>query len=42
MPANTDTEMRDRALHAFTILTEHAMGRFASFKIRHIDISYFR
>jgi integrase len=38
MPVNTDTEQRDRALIAFTILTSARDGAVASFKLRHIDI----
>jgi integrase len=39
MPARTDTERRDRALIAFTILTGARDGAIASFKLRHVDIS---
>jgi integrase len=38
MPASTDTERRNRALIAFTILTGARDGAIASFKLRHIDI----
>jgi integrase len=38
MPTTTDTEKRDRALIAFTILTGARDGAIASFKLRHIDL----
>jgi integrase len=39
MPTITDIERRDRALIAFTILTDARDGAIASFKFRHIDIA---
>jgi len=38
MPATSDSERRDLALIAFTILTGARDGAIASFKLRHIDI----
>jgi integrase len=38
MPAGTETERRDRALIAFTILTGARDGAIASLKLKHIDI----
>ncbi len=38
MPADTDTERRDRALIAFAILTGARDGAMSSFKLRHIDV----
>ncbi len=39
MPTSTETERRDRALIAFTILTGARDGAIASLKLRHIDIA---
>jgi hypothetical protein len=38
MPAGSETERRDRALVAFTILTGARDGAIASFKLKHIDV----
>ena len=38
MPANTDIELRNRALFAFTILTGARDNAIASLKLKHIDI----
>jgi integrase len=38
MPSTTETERRDRALIAFTLLTGARDGAIASFKLKHIDI----
>lgn len=38
MPATSDTERRDRALIAFTILTIARDGAIASLKLKHIDL----
>jgi integrase len=38
MPANTDIELRNRALVAFTLVTGARDGALASLKIKHIDL----
>src|SRR5262249_12919753 len=38
MPANTDVELRNRAVVAFTLLTGARDGAIASLKIKHIDV----
>jgi integrase len=42
MPAITDTEKRDRALFAFTLLTGARDGALASFKLKHVDLAQAR
>lgn len=39
MPANSDVELRNRVLIAFTILTGARDNAIASFKLKHIDLS---
>ena len=41
MPANTDIELRNRALFAFTILTGIRDKAIASLKLKHIDIEQY-
>jgi integrase len=39
MPANSEIELRDRALIAFTILTGARDSAIASFKLKHVDLA---
>ena len=39
MPAETEIEMRDRALVAFTLLSGARDGAIASFKLKHVDLA---